>query len=268
MDELDFKYQALQEELRRIGRVAVAFSAGVDSTLLLRVAHDVLGDGAIGMTVRFAAMPSDDFVDAARFCKEAGIRHLVCDIDELAIPGFRENPPDRCYHCKRAIFTRLTEEAQAAGFPQVVEGSNTDDLSDYRPGRRALDEMGIQSPLLKAGLSKAEIRLLSERLGLPTAAKPSAACLASRFAYGEQITREGLVRVDAAERFLHEQGFAQARVRVHGNLARIEVQPALVPDIARKPLRGELLGHLRKLGFAYVTVDLAGYRTGSMNEVL
>jgi uncharacterized protein len=192
----------------------------------------------------------------------------VVPLDVLAVDAVRANSANRCYHCKRAIFTRLTEEAQAAGFPLVVEGSNTDDLADYRPGRRALEEMGIHSPLLRAGLSKAEIRTLSERLGLPTASKPSAACLASRFAYGEQITREGLARVDAAERFLRARGFSQARVRVHGNLARIEVQPALVPDIVSEPLRTELLSHMRDLGFAYATVDLAGYRTGSMNEVL
>ena len=268
MDELARKYQELKSNLLALEHVAVAFSGGVDSTLLLRVAHDVLGQNALAITVNSHTLPAEELEACKRFCAEAGIRHEIVDFDELDIPGFRENPPDRCYICKQGIFEAILDVARSEGITAVAEGSNTDDLADYRPGRRAIEELGVKSPLLEAGFSKADIRALSAELGLPTWSKPSAACLASRFAYGELITDEGLAMVAAAEKYLRECGFEQSRVRLHGQLARIEVAPKRVPELVAEPLRSNLIHRLKLLGFSYVTIDLLGYRVGSMNETL
>ena len=268
MDTLELKAAKLRECLGDLGRVAVAFSGGVDSTLLLRVAHDTLGDQAVAFTLSLHSTPAREIEAAREFCREHGIHQVVIELDELAIPGFRENPPDRCYHCKRTIFAKMLAAADAGGFGHLVEGSNVDDLGDYRPGNRAIRELGVKSPLLEAGFTKADVRALSQQLGLPTWDKPSAACLASRFAYGEPITDEGLARVDAAETFLRDLGFGQARVRVHGTLARIEVEPERIEELAAEPSRSKALQRLQELGFGYITLDLVGYRTGSMNEAL
>ncbi len=209
-----------------------------------------------------------DLSDAKSFCEAHGIRQIILEIDEFSIPGFKQNPPDRCYLCKKGIFHEILEAAARHGFAQVAEGSNVDDLGDYRPGNRAIKELGIASPLLQAGLTKDEIRQLSHELGLPTWNKPSAACLASRFAYGEEISVEGLVMVAQAEAWLRERGFRQLRVRVHGKLARIEVEPERVGELMQEPLRSDTVRRLKEIGFQYVTVDLAGYRMGSMNEAL
>ena len=246
----------------------VAFSSGVDSTFLLRVAHEELGDHAVAVTVRSSTFPRRELDEAVAFCNSKGIRHEVIDTSELDIPGFAENPPDRCYLCKKSIFGRIMAFAQANGFAAVLEGSNMDDDGDYRPGMRAIRELGVRSPLHDVGLTKAEIRALSREMGLPTAEKPSFACLASRFPYGERITAAGLQRVERAEQWLRDSGLGltQLRVRSHGDLARIEVPAG---DIARVAARAaEISAAFKGFGFAYSALDLQGYRTGSLNEVL
>ena len=265
------KSERLKSLLTRLTSVAVAFSSGVDSTFLLDVAHEVLGAKAVAFTASSPFVPQRDVDEAAAFCREKSIEHVVVPFDTLAIPGVVENPENRCYLCKHALFSRMVELAQAHGLAAVVDGSNLDDDGDYRPGRRALQELGIVSPLHAAGMTKADIRTLSKERGLVTWDKPSFACLASRFAYGETLTAEGLDRVNQAEEFLMAKGFRQLRVRVHedGTLARIELLPE---DIGRffatAGLREETEQKLRALGFRYVSLDLRGFRSGSMNERL
>ena len=262
------KLTRLRSLLRETGGAVVAFSSGVVSTFLLRVAHEELGDRAVAVTVRSSTFPRRELDEAVAFCRSEGIRHEVIDTSELDIPGFAENPPDRCYLCKKSIFGRIIAFAQTNGFAVVLEGSNMDDDGDYRPGMRAIRELGVRSPLHDAGLTKAEIRALSREMGLPTAEKPSFACLASRFPYGERITAAGLERVERAEQWLRDSGLGltQLRVRSHGDLARIEVPAG---DIARVAARAdEVAAAFKRFGFAYAALDLQGYRTGSLNETL
>ncbi|MBQ6915955.1 MAG: ATP-dependent sacrificial sulfur transferase LarE [Kiritimatiellae bacterium] len=267
-NDIEVKLERLRALLREIGSAAVAFSSGVDSTFLLRVAHEELGDRVVAVTICSRTFPKRELDEATAFCRAEGVRHEVVDVDELSIPGFAENPPDRCYHCKKAIFGKIIALAQSNGLAAVLEGSNTDDDGDYRPGRRAVAELGVKSPLREASLSKAEIRALSKKMGLPTADKPSFACLASRFPYGERITAAGLERVERAEGWLMDAGLglAQLRVRSHGDLARIEVPQDVIPRLAAHA--AEIDAALREIGFAYVALDLLGYRTGSLNEAL
>ncbi len=267
-NDREVKLERLRAQLREIGSAAVAFSSGVDSTFLLRVAHEELGENVVAVTAHSHSFPKRELDEAAAFCAREGVRHEIIDSEELDIPGFVANPPDRCYHCKKAIFGKLVALAQANGLAAVLEGSNMDDDGDYRPGRRAIMELGVASPLHDAGLTKAEIRVLSKRMGLPTADKPSFACLASRFPYGERITAAGLERVERAEQWLMDAGLglAQLRVRSHGDMARIEVPPADIPRLAARA--EEIAAALKSFGFAYVALDLQGYRTGSLNETL
>ncbi|MDD5832757.1 MAG: ATP-dependent sacrificial sulfur transferase LarE [Clostridiales bacterium] len=265
---LSLKYDALRDYIRSFGSIAVAFSGGVDSTLLLKVSHDVLGDKAFAVTARSGSFPHREMEEADEFCRANGIEQIVCRIDEMSIPGFSDNRPDRCYLCKHRIFETLIDAASKKGASAVAEGSNTDDDGDYRPGMIAIRELGVLSPLHKAGLSKADIRKLSHMLGLPTWNKPSAACLASRFVYGEKITSEKLDMVDKAETLLHDMDFCQVRVRIHGDSARIETSPGDFQRFCNDELRSLIYSRLRSFGFSYVSLDLKGYRTGSMNEVL
>ncbi len=267
-EELSIKYEQLKQYIQGLGSVAVAFSGGVDSTFLLKTAHEVLGEHAIALTVKASFVPDRELQEAKAFCKEEGIRHLIAEVDASEIEGFAQNPKNRCYFCKKALFQNMLTIAKEYQIADVVEGSNVDDLGDYRPGLMAIAELGIKSPLKEVGLTKEEIRILSKKEGLRTWDKPSYACLASRFVYGETITPEKLAMVEMAEQLLIEMGFVQMRVRVHGTMARIEVLPEDMERFLAPEIREEVCAKLKAYGFSYVTLDLMGYRMGSMNEVL
>lgn len=268
MDKLHEKKSRLEAYLRELGGVCVAFSSGVDSTFLLKVAHDILGERAKAVTARSCSFPARELNEAKAFCESEKIEQIIVETNELSIDGFSQNPKNRCYICKRAIFSGFLKVAEEHGLPYVAEGSNIDDNGDYRPGLTAVAELGIKSPLREAQLTKAEIRELSKEMGLPTWDKPSYACLATRFPYGEHITREKLLMVDKAEQRLMELGFRQVRVRIHENTARIEIDPSQFPEIIKTEIARPLAEYLHGLGFLYVSLDLDGYQTGSMNKTI
>lgn len=262
------KLNGLIKYFGELGSAAVAFSSGVDSTFLLKVAHDVLGKNVIAVTAKSALFPMRELDGAKAFCSELGIRHYICETDELEIDGFSENPPNRCYLCKKELFGKIIKIAREQNINNIVEGSNMDDTGDYRPGLAAVSELGIKSPLQAVKLCKEEIRELSKEMGLPAWEKPSFACLATRFAYGERITAQKLEMADKAEQLLLDRGFRQMRVRVHGNMARIEVMPDEFGKLISRNMREEIVQKFKSYGFTYVSMDLSGYRMGSMNEVL
>ena len=268
MNTLSEKDNALHALLHELGPVAIAFSGGVDSSLLLHVAHEVLADKVLALIADLPSVPRRSLAEASDFCRSHSIRQLVIAVDALNVKGFSENPPDRCYHCKRELYKALTAAARKNGFKTILDGSNIDDDKDYRPGEKAIRELAIRSPLREVGLTKEDIRALSRERGLETWNKPAGACLASRFAYGEPITRARLAMVERAEDFLFDLGFPQSRVRIHGArpIARIEV-PA--NDLQRLiEHREAVFQALHCYGFVYVTLDLEGYRMGSMNSLL
>ena len=262
------KLDRLREVLSDLGSLAVGFSGGVDSSFLLSVAKEELGDRVIAVTAADASVPERELEEAKAFCHERGIRHIICRVDPLKEEGYRKNGPDRCYFCKHGIFTEIKRIAKENGIEYAAEGSNMDDLGDYRPGLKAVEELSVKSPLREAGLYKADIRSLSKAMGLPTWSKPAYACLASRFVYGEEITEKKLQMIDRAEQFLIGLGFLEERVRMHGNIARIEVSPADIPRLASEDVRSEVYEEFKKLGFLFVTLDMKGYRTGSMNATI
>lgn len=264
----DTKEENLKQYLKNLGSIAVAFSGGVDSTYLLKVAHEVLGERAIAVTAISGTFPKREMDEAEAFCEKESIRQIKVHCDEMQIEGFRENPKNRCYICKKALFSAMQDAVRQEGIEFIAEGSNMDDLGDYRPGMQAVAELGILSPLRVAELYKKEIRELSQKEELPTWDKPSFACLASRFVYGETITKEKLLMVEQAEELLRGMGFLQFRVRLHGTMARIEVLPEEFEKLMEKENRDKITQSFLEYGFSYVTVDLKGYRTGSMNETL
>jgi uncharacterized protein len=270
-DTLKNKYENLLANISSLERVAVAFSSGVDSAFLLYAAKQALPDSVVAITATSPFFPKRETTEAIDFCKKYDIKHILVKVSEKEIDHFTENPPDRCYYCKTHLFNSILKTAADEGVTTIVEGSNVDDLGDYRPGLKALAELEIKSPLREAGLTKKEIRELSRDFGLSTFDKPSFACLASRIPYGEEITSHKLSMVEDAENLLLKEGFKQFRVRVHGNsnlTARIELLPDDFPRMLDETFRNSIYNRFKELGFAYTSLDLKGYRTGSLNETL
>ncbi|MCR5785906.1 MAG: ATP-dependent sacrificial sulfur transferase LarE [Eubacterium sp.] len=268
MEELFLKYDELKGIISDLKSIAVAYSGGVDSTFLLHAANEALGENSVAIIAVSSLNPERETKEAVSFCEENNIKYVTLDFKALETEGFKENPPNKCYLCKKELFKNIVKEAEKLGMENIIEGSNKDDEGDYRPGMAALSELGIKSPLREAGFTKEEIRIISKSLGLFSWNKPSFACLASRIPYGELITEEKLLMIDKAENLLLSLGFNQFRVRMHSNLARIEVMPEQLGDILKDDIRLKIYEELKKLGFDYITLDLIGYRSGSLNETL
>lgn len=261
------KYDKLINTLNSMGKTAIAFSGGVDSTFLLKAAIEALGiENVLAITIKSQVLTDEEIVEVRSIVKLLNARHLELEMDILTLPQFVTNPQNRCYYCKKHIFNEIKNEASKQGFDNIIDGTNADDEGDFRPGMKALAELKIRSPLKDCGLTKEDIRQLSKDLGLMTYDKPSLACLASRIPYYEEITEEKLIMIEAAERYLRYLGFKQNRVRYHGNIARIELLPGDLYKVFNNSLNTSINKHLKNLDFKYITIDLEGYRTGSLNE--
>lgn len=268
-ETLNNKYERLKEIIRSLERVAVAFSAGVDSTFILKVAIDVLGESNVtAVTAKSDSLAKAEFEDALRLAESIGAEHVVIETDEMNNPNYAANPTDRCYFCKTTLYEHLDGFIAERGIKHVINGINADDLGDWRPGIKAATEHSVRAPAAEAGITKSEIRVLSKRLGLPTHDKPASPCLSSRVQYGEAITPEKLRMIESCEAFLHQMGIRECRVRHHNSLARIEVPRAHIAELADPDTRARIEQHFRSVGYRYVTLDLTGFRSGSMNEVI
>jgi uncharacterized protein len=262
------KLTKLKDTIKTLESVVVAFSGGVDSSLVAKVCYDVLGNKALAVTARSETYPEYEYEDAKKIAKEIGIPHMTIDTSELGIDGFTQNPPNRCYFCKSELFGKLKEIAREKGYKNVADGANLDDVVEYRPGLDAAKELGVRSPLKESGLRKSDIREISKYLKLSNWDKPSYACMSSRFPYGNSITAEKLAIVAAAENYLRGIGLKQFRVRHHDTIARIEVLPEDIPALLQDGRRKDLVKKFKEIGYKYITIDMEGYRSGSMNEVL
>lgn len=262
------KYEELKKSIKEMGDVVIAYSGGVDSTFLIKVAKDVLGDNVLGVLATSPTYPSREYDNAVETAGEIGVKIEIIKTKETDVKEFTENPADRCYYCKTELFTKIAETAKKRNFKNFIDGSNADDLKDYRPGMKALKELGIRSPLQEAGLTKNEIRELSKQLGLPTWDKPALACLSSRFPYGTPINPEKLRMVDTVENCLYDEGFRNVRARHNDNTVRIEVPPEEIGRFLDTETRERIVKKIKDTGYTYITLDLEGYRQGSMNEVL
>jgi len=265
---LDDKFDKLKKSLRQMDRVIIAFSGGVDSTFLLKAASMSGLREVLAVTGQSESMPEEEFSFSKAIAGSFNVEHRIIRTNELDNNNYSKNPPDRCYYCKKELFGKLKEIAEKEDFPFILDGTNSDDAKDWRPGRRAAREEGIESPLLEAGLTKNEIRELSRSLGLPTWNKPATPCLSSRIPYGQEITAEALEKVGKAETFIRKFGIMELRVRNHSGVARIEIHPDDFGKLTGEQARKEIVNYLRSIGFKYITLDLQGFRSGSGNEVL